>query len=76
MKDSDSVPVANISRPAMKSTLRPIQWIPGVISPVVKLPQRESGYLFLPSTKAKNAKSFTSITFISFISLSSDTRTS
>jgi hypothetical protein len=48
------------SRPALGPTRAPIQWVPGVLSLVVKRPGREADRSPSSSAKFKNAWSYTS----------------
>jgi hypothetical protein len=45
---------ATASRPALRSTQPPIQWVPRVLSPGVKGPGREADYSPQYSTEVKN----------------------
>jgi hypothetical protein len=49
---------ATASRPALRPTQPPVQWIPGAISPVVKLPGREADHSPPSSAEVKNAWSY------------------
>jgi hypothetical protein len=44
----------HISEPALDSTQRLIQWVPGAFSPGVKRPWREAEHSYRPSTEVKN----------------------
>jgi hypothetical protein len=50
---------ATASRPALKPTQPPIQWVTGAISQGVKRPGRESGHSPPSSAEVKNAWSYT-----------------
>jgi hypothetical protein len=49
------------SRPALRPTQPPIQWVLDALSLGVKRPRRETGHSFPPSAEVKNAWSYTSI---------------
>jgi hypothetical protein len=51
---------ATASRPALGSTLLPIQWVPGALNPGIKWPGREADYSLLSSDGIKNVWSCTS----------------
>jgi hypothetical protein len=53
-------PFATASRPAVGPTQPPIQWVPGVLSLMVKRPGREADHSPPPSSKVKKAWSYTS----------------
>jgi hypothetical protein len=45
------------SRPALGSTQRPFQWVPGALSPVVKRPEGEADHLPPASSEVKKCGS-------------------
>jgi len=51
--------LATAPRPALGPTQPPIQWVPGVLSPGVKRPERETDHSLPPSADVKNAWSYT-----------------
>jgi len=50
-----------VSRPALGPTQRPIQWLPGVLSLVIKEPGREADNSPPSSAECKYAWNYTSI---------------
>jgi hypothetical protein len=71
LEDRDSIPGTDssaiflfptaVSRPALGPTQSPIQWIPGVLTPVVTRPGRKADHSHPSSAENKNAWSYTSI---------------
>jgi hypothetical protein len=51
---------ATAFRTALRPTQHPIQWVPGVFTPVVKRPGREADHSHPYSAEVKNAWSYTS----------------
>jgi len=51
--------MSTASRPALGITLPLIQWVPGALSPGIKLPMREANHSPPSSAKAKNEWSYT-----------------
>jgi len=47
--------MSTASRPALGITLPLIQWVPGALSPGIKLPMREANHSFPSNAEVKNA---------------------